>query len=306
MKNSFSFPMRKFLFFSLGLCVAMAAGFLATRVFPRNLWPTVIVADIWCVAIAGLLLLLSDPTAYNRQDGLDWNRESSGEHDAPGSMFREVSSQVEELQSQPDPVEFNLLTSIKEILQTLRPQAREKGMEIICEVQPDVPELVVGDVSRLLQVLGIMVGNTIKLKDRGEVIVRVERQSHGQGDCVLHFTVQKMRFANPEGKQRMMTQDISHAHVSATRPFREALPDMTKVLQQMDIVQGPTWEEFELLQVGKTRGRVWVELEGERASCFHFTALYGIPASVAVIQPAQDTAKKSLPARDVDEDDRAA
>jgi hypothetical protein len=58
--------------------------------------------------------------------------------------------------------------------------------------------------------------------------------------------------------------------------------------------------------VEKMRGRVWVEVEGERAGSLHFTAPFGISASVAIIQPAQDTVKKSLRARDVDEDDRAA
>lgn len=290
MKNLFSLANCKFVLFSLGVCLVVAAGFLAVRVFPRSLWPTIIAAGISCVLIAGLLLLLSAPIAYGSQADLASRQESGGEHDAPWSGFRAESSKAEEGQPRLDPVEFNLLGSLEKTLQTLRPQARKKGLEIICEVQPDVPGLVVGDVSRLRQVLGIMVGHTIKLAEKGAVMVRVERQSHGHDDCALHFTVQEMSVAIPEGQQRVMAQDISHAHVSATRPFEETRAGITTVLQLVETM----------------RGRVWVEIGGERAGSLHFTAPFGISASVAVIQPAQVADKKSLRARDADEDDRAA
>jgi len=65
MKNQFSLLIRKYLLFSLGLCVALAVGYLAARSLPPSLGPTLIVAGISfvagiiCVLIAGLLLLLS-------------------------------------------------------------------------------------------------------------------------------------------------------------------------------------------------------------------------------------------------------
>jgi signal transduction histidine kinase len=282
MKNSFSLPIRKFLLFSLGMCGVLAAGFLAARGFPRSI---LIVAGISCVLIASLLLLLSAQKEVREVLGFGPQTDM-----ASNQWDRAESSKVEEEQPRFDPVEFNLLASQEETLQTMRPQARKKGLEIACEVQSDVPELLVGDGSRLRQVLINMVGHTIKFTERGAVIVRVERQSHGQGDCVLHFTVQEKSVAITEGKQKLMAQDFSHADASATRPFEETGPSMTNVLQLVE----------------KMRGRVWVEVEGERAGSLHFTAPFGISASVAIIQPAQDTVKKSLRARDADEDDRAA
>lgn len=65
MKTPFSYSIRKFLLFSLGMCVLLVAGYLAVRGLPPSLRPTLIVAGIIfvagisCVLIAGLLLLLS-------------------------------------------------------------------------------------------------------------------------------------------------------------------------------------------------------------------------------------------------------
>jgi signal transduction histidine kinase len=189
MKNSFSLPIRKFLLFSLGMCVVLAAGFLAARGSPRSLCTLIVagisfVAGISCVLIVGLLLLLSAQKAVREALGCIPQTDM-----ASNQGNRAESPKVKEVQPRLDPVEFNLLACVAETLQTMRPQARKKGLEIACEVQSDVPELVVGDGSRLRQVLINMVGNTIKFTERGEVMVRVERQSHGRGDCVLHFTV---------------------------------------------------------------------------------------------------------------------
>lgn len=59
MKNPLSLPIRELLLISLGVCMVVAAGFLAVRVFPRSLWLILIAAGISCVLIAGLLLLIS-------------------------------------------------------------------------------------------------------------------------------------------------------------------------------------------------------------------------------------------------------
>ena len=59
-------------------------------------------------------------------------------------------------------------------MRTLAVRARDKGLELACDVQPDVPDGLVGDAGRLRQVLLNLIGNAIKFTGQGEVAVRVD------------------------------------------------------------------------------------------------------------------------------------
>ncbi len=69
-------------------------------------------------------------------------------------------------------IDFDLRESLESTLKTLALRADEKGLELLCEVAPEVPEIVRGDSSRLRQIVMNLVGNAIKFTgqrgDRGE------------------------------------------------------------------------------------------------------------------------------------------
>ena len=93
MKNPFPLQIRKLLIFPFGICMVLAAGFLGVRSFPRSLWPTLIVAGVSCVVIAGLLLIIS--AQKDVRDALGCAPETdidSDQEDHP------VSSKVEKFQ----------------------------------------------------------------------------------------------------------------------------------------------------------------------------------------------------------------
>src|SRR6202011_5353229 len=86
-----------------------------------------------------------------------------------------------------DLIDFNLRDCMESTLKTLALRADQKGLELLCEVGPEVPEMVRGDSGRLRQVIVNLVGNAIKFTSEGEVLVKV--QSGAKGTILFHFTV---------------------------------------------------------------------------------------------------------------------
>ena len=85
--------------------------------------------------------------------------------------FSKIESRKLELEAVP----FSLRTSIADALKPLALRAHQKGLELICDIDPDVPAGVVGDPTRIQQVLTNLVGNALKFTERGHVFVAVRR-----------------------------------------------------------------------------------------------------------------------------------
>ena len=68
-----------------------------------------------------------------------------------------------------DPIRFRLRDSLSDTLKLLALRADEKGLELTCDIRPEVPEVVIADPTRLGQIILNLVGNAIKFTPRGEV-----------------------------------------------------------------------------------------------------------------------------------------
>ncbi len=88
-------------------------------------------------------------------------------------------SKIEAGKMELDPADFSLRAAVGDTLRALAVRAHKKGLELVCHVQPDVPDALVGDAGRLRQVLLNLVGNAIKFTDQGEVVVSVGVASGG-------------------------------------------------------------------------------------------------------------------------------
>ena len=88
-----------------------------------------------------------------------------------------------------DYLSFNLRKSLSDVLKVLAIKAQQKGLELIFDVRPEVPIMLVGDSARLRQVLVNLIGNSIKFTEKGEVEVNVGTETQNAGGAILHFSV---------------------------------------------------------------------------------------------------------------------
>jgi PAS domain S-box-containing protein len=156
--------------------------------------------------------------------------------------------------------EFTLAPSLAETLQVMRFRARQKGIELDWRVEANVPDRVIGDASRLRQVLVNLVGNAIKFTERGKVLVQVESQEQGGGRVILHFRVTDSGIGIAKEKQSMIFEAFTQADSSTTRNYGGTglgLAITTRLVTLM-------------------AGRLWVESEWGQGSTFHFTVTFGL------------------------------
>ena len=86
-------------------------------------------------------------------------------------------------------LEFSPRYVVEEAVELFAEAAANKGIELVLDVEADVPEAVVGDPGRLRQVLINLLGNAVKFTDAGEVVVRARRaESKGPG-VSIHFDI---------------------------------------------------------------------------------------------------------------------
>jgi signal transduction histidine kinase/DNA-binding response OmpR family regulator len=76
-----------------------------------------------------------------------------------------------------DPIDFNVRKIVRDTLRPLALRAQEKGLELICDIQNNVPSSLVGDASRLRQVIINLLGNAIKFTEYGEVNLTIKAEA---------------------------------------------------------------------------------------------------------------------------------
>lgn len=159
------------------------------------------------------------------------------------------------------PAEFNLHNSITEIVATLALTAHKKGLELLCHVPPTLPETVVGDISRLRQIILNLVSNAIKFTEKGEVAVEVFEESRADKEIVLHFTVRDTGIGIPQDKLDSIFQPFVQADASLNRKYGGTGLGLAITSQLVSLMGG----------------RIWVESQVGKGSTFHFTVKLGLP-----------------------------
>ncbi len=175
-------------------------------------------------------------------------------------------SKVEAGRLELHPIDFSLRESLSTTLSLLALRAHQKGLELGCNILPDVPDCLHGDPERLRQIVINLVGNAIKFTDKGEVIVHIESEILDPSRATLHFRITDTGIGIPPEKLEVIFDAFVQADGSTTRRFGGTglgLAISSKLVELMG-------------------GEIWAESATGKGSCFHFTASFGIqPGSLS-------------------------
>ena len=173
-------------------------------------------------------------------------------------------SKIEAGQIDIDRHDFDLRDALGTASRTLAIRAHQKGLEVLCDVAPDVPDRLAGDSHRLSQILINLLGNAIKFTETGEIVLRVSRavEGNGAGDVVLRFSVSDTGVGIPAAFQARIFDPFKQADGSTTRKY------------------GGTGLGLSISSrlVHALGGRMWLESEEGHGSTFYFTIPFAIGA----------------------------
>jgi len=116
-------------------------------------------------------------------------------------------------------LDFDLLNLLDDFAATLALRAHEKGLELICDADPNVPALLRGDPGRLRQILTNLAGNAVKFTQQGEVVISVSPESETEKDVLLRFTVKDTGIGIPKEKLPLLFNKFTQLDASTTRQF---------------------------------------------------------------------------------------
>jgi signal transduction histidine kinase/DNA-binding response OmpR family regulator len=153
--------------------------------------------------------------------------------------------------------DFNLREVIEDTTQELAVRAHEKRLELLCHIEADVPEFLVGDAFRLQQILTNLLGNSIKFTGSGQIFLNVQRKGEYDGAVELLFSVSDKGIGIPQDQQQKIFEAFSQVDSTMARKFGGTglgLSISSRLVQLMG-------------------GRIWLESTPNVGSTFFFTIL---------------------------------
>ena len=161
---------------------------------------------------------------------------------------------------------FDLRPTLKSLLQTFELKAQEKGLQLLTELSPQVPESLVGDNFRLNQILINLIGNAIKFTESGSITIHVELLSEEDKQVIVQFKVEDSGCGIRQDAIDKIFDSFTQADSSTTRLFGGTGLGLT-ISKKLTELLG---------------GKIWVESEPGKGSAFFFTAVFQKGAASAI------------------------
>jgi two-component system sensor histidine kinase/response regulator len=216
-------------------------------------------------AIVGMAELLSDTPLSKEQKGFVKTLEKAG--DTLLSLINDILdlSKIEAGDVEFEKTNFDLGELIEGTCDVMAVRARKKNIEFLSRIEPNVPVNLVGDPSRLRQVLVNLIGNAIKFTDEGEIVLNVNLlheedpeyiEPKEENSVYLLFFVKDTGIGIPKDKQDKVFETFKQADSSTTRKYGGTGLGLS-ISKRITLLMG---------------GKMWVESELGRGSKFCFTA----------------------------------
>lgn len=155
-----------------------------------------------------------------------------------------------------DPQPFSLRESLGDLLKPLAYRAQCKNLELVCRIDPNIPDAYVGDVGRLRQILVNLIGNALKFTHSGDVFVDVQEMGDSTAKGrLLHFSVSDTGIGISASKL-----------ASIFEPFVQADASMTRVYGGTGLGLAISSQIVALMG-----GNIWAVSQPGVGSTFHFT-----------------------------------
>jgi signal transduction histidine kinase/CheY-like chemotaxis protein len=175
--------------------------------------------------------------------------------------FSKIESGMMELETQP----FDVRDCVEAVLDLLTPQTTKKGLDLAYTIDDATPPVVVGDVTRVRQVLLNLVGNAVKFTATGEVVVTVTARPLEEPRYELHIIVQDTGIGIPADVIDRLYQPFTQVDASVTRKYGGTGLGLAISRRLVELMGGS----------------MRIESEVGRGSAFHFTLLADAAAHVA-------------------------
>jgi signal transduction histidine kinase/DNA-binding response OmpR family regulator len=166
-----------------------------------------------------------------------------------------------------DLIDFDLSALVHNSVKPLALKAELGGVELLCRIDPAVPDLVHGDPIRVRQVLTNLAGNAIKFTSKGEIEIAVGVESLGDEFIVLHFSVRDTGIGIALDQREAIFEPFRQADITMTRKFGGTglgLSISSRLVHMMG-------------------GKIWLESEVGKGSTFHFTVRFDHAAAAAAV-----------------------
>jgi signal transduction histidine kinase/CheY-like chemotaxis protein len=216
-------------------------------------------------------LVLDTDLSSEQRENLEMVRSSA---DALLTIINDILdfSKIEAGKLELDAVRFSVRGAVEDGLKPLALRARQKGLEFTLRVEPGLPDEVVGDPTRLRQILVNLVGNAVKFTEKGEVAVSVAAEEISDAGAILRFTVSDTGVGIAQEKLGAVFEAFTQADGSTSRRYGGSGLGLT-ISAHLASLMG---------------GRIWVESEPGRGSAFHVTARFALGARGSVREEGLD------------------